>query len=309
LQTTGKLLDIPEAANWMTTYFKHIRQFADDQRLSSRVRFMFRDLFELRQHAWVPRRAENLPKTISQVHDEALQRDFEERLLSEEVLANPAFATTAQRSASNATTIAVDVSSKKFQKRQPSSGAVAVLGTQQQQQQQQTKKPTAAGTKLSTTSVNAPSGLSTVDESTLSVAVQQYVESPSVQTYEVVLSVLAKLKNIGVATVMRAMVFVTVLTSLDKGEHERERASRLLARLHNERHLSESQFVDGFQLLLAQLEDIKLDIPFAATHLSKVLGLALRDGVVSASAVAVAHLDSAIPSVPLNCNYSSTEQM
>ena len=85
MQTTGKLLDIPEAANWMNTYFKHITTFSENQQFSLRVRFLFLDLIELRGSNWVPRRIENVPKTISEVHDEALIKDLEDRLFADEV--------------------------------------------------------------------------------------------------------------------------------------------------------------------------------------------------------------------------------
>jgi len=69
LTTIGRDLDTPQAKNWMDTYFSYISKFSTDPDFSSRIRFMFQDLQDLRSGGWVPRRQENTPKTISEVHE------------------------------------------------------------------------------------------------------------------------------------------------------------------------------------------------------------------------------------------------
>eukprot|EP01114_Cavostelium_apophysatum_P024383 TRINITY_DN952_c0_g1_i5.p1 TRINITY_DN952_c0_g1~~TRINITY_DN952_c0_g1_i5.p1 ORF type:complete len:569 (+),score=150.18 TRINITY_DN952_c0_g1_i5:161-1867(+) len=76
--TTGKRMDNPEAKSYMDTYFSHIQKLSQAPTISSRIRFMFQNLIELRENNWIPRREENAPKKISEVHADALQKAYEE---------------------------------------------------------------------------------------------------------------------------------------------------------------------------------------------------------------------------------------
>jgi translation initiation factor 4G len=48
-------------------YFAEIEKVSDDKSLSSRVRFLLKDVVDLRKSAWKPRRDVAGPKTIDQV--------------------------------------------------------------------------------------------------------------------------------------------------------------------------------------------------------------------------------------------------
>lgn len=88
----GKLIDISEAKSYIDTYFAHISKLSQDQKISVRVRFMFqvflntiisnsfKAVMELRQNKWVPRREENAPKKISEIHADALQKQLAEEM-------------------------------------------------------------------------------------------------------------------------------------------------------------------------------------------------------------------------------------
>jgi hypothetical protein len=43
--------------------------------VNSRLRFMLRDLIELREHNWVPRRDEEKAKTIAQIHEQVAREE------------------------------------------------------------------------------------------------------------------------------------------------------------------------------------------------------------------------------------------
>ncbi|KAI9599450.1 armadillo-type protein [Syncephalis fuscata] len=77
MSTVGKLLDHRAARNYMDAYFHRIQELSVNQKLSSRIRFMLLDLIELRNDKWVPRRAAAGPKTIAQIHEEALKQKQE----------------------------------------------------------------------------------------------------------------------------------------------------------------------------------------------------------------------------------------
>ena len=85
LRTIGKELDTEKAKPRVDQYFQRMKKVVDEKKMSSRVRFMLQDVIELRQCNWVPRRDENNPKTIEQIHKEAQQEQQEKLLLLQTV--------------------------------------------------------------------------------------------------------------------------------------------------------------------------------------------------------------------------------
>ncbi|GBM60301.1 Eukaryotic translation initiation factor 4 gamma 3 [Araneus ventricosus] len=76
LKTIGKELDYAKATkysrgNQMDMHFGQIKLIVDKRLTNSRVRFMLQDVIDLKKNNWVPRRGENNPKTIDQIHKEA----------------------------------------------------------------------------------------------------------------------------------------------------------------------------------------------------------------------------------------------
>ncbi|XP_056018647.1 eukaryotic translation initiation factor 4 gamma 3-like isoform X6 [Ostrea edulis] len=62
----------------MDQYFTQMDKIVIEKKTSSRVRFMLQDVIDLRKCKWVPRRDENNPKTLDQIHKEA-QKEEQER--------------------------------------------------------------------------------------------------------------------------------------------------------------------------------------------------------------------------------------
>ncbi len=77
--TIGKTIDQGKFRATIDVYFQRIEQLGDDKNnLSSRARFMYKDLIELRHNRWVARREVETAKTL-----EEIKRDFErEELLA-----------------------------------------------------------------------------------------------------------------------------------------------------------------------------------------------------------------------------------
>ncbi|CAM9976255.1 unnamed protein product [Laminaria digitata] len=78
LQTCGKKLDdtgSPETAKDMKRLFKRIGKLADSRQVSSRIRFMLRDLTELRLNRWIPRREEEKAKTMQELHNDIAKEE------------------------------------------------------------------------------------------------------------------------------------------------------------------------------------------------------------------------------------------
>ncbi|XP_067012405.1 eukaryotic translation initiation factor 4 gamma 2 [Anabrus simplex] len=72
MKTCGRILDSDKGQKLMDQYFTRMTSLAENQELPLRIRFMLRDVIELRQNKWVPRKATNTegPMPIHQIRDE-----------------------------------------------------------------------------------------------------------------------------------------------------------------------------------------------------------------------------------------------
>ncbi|KAL6012191.1 hypothetical protein ACLOJK_002669 [Asimina triloba] len=70
--TIGKQLDeSPKSRRFNDGYFNRLKELTTNPQLAPRLRFMVRDVLELRANNWVPRREEVKAKTINEIHSEA----------------------------------------------------------------------------------------------------------------------------------------------------------------------------------------------------------------------------------------------
>ncbi|KAL1819734.1 hypothetical protein ACET3Z_014603 [Daucus carota] len=71
-RTIGKQLDESQKARRINdVYFVRLKELSTNPQLASRMRFMVRDVLDLRANGWVPRREEVKAKTITEIHTEA----------------------------------------------------------------------------------------------------------------------------------------------------------------------------------------------------------------------------------------------
>lgn len=70
--TIGKVIDTPQASTFMNVCFTKMEKLSNDKSLNSRFRFMYKDLIELRDNYWEPRRETEKAKTITEI-----RKDFE----------------------------------------------------------------------------------------------------------------------------------------------------------------------------------------------------------------------------------------
>uniref|UniRef100_A0A8B9RE72 Eukaryotic translation initiation factor 4 gamma 1 n=1 Tax=Astyanax mexicanus TaxID=7994 RepID=A0A8B9RE72_ASTMX len=80
LSTIGKDLDFEKAKPRMDQYFHQMEKIIKERKTSSRIRFMLQDLIDLRRCNWVPRRGDQGPKTIEQIHKEAELEEHREQV-------------------------------------------------------------------------------------------------------------------------------------------------------------------------------------------------------------------------------------
>ncbi|KAI3814686.1 hypothetical protein L1987_14330 [Smallanthus sonchifolius] len=70
--TIGKQLDeSPKSRRINDLYFNRLKELSTNQQLAPRMRFMVRDVIDLRSNKWIPRREEVKAKTITEIHTEA----------------------------------------------------------------------------------------------------------------------------------------------------------------------------------------------------------------------------------------------
>lgn len=80
LSTIGKDLDFEKAKPRMDQYFNQMDKIIKERKTSSRIRFMLQDVLDLRKSNWVPRRGDQGPKTIDQIHKEAEMEEHREQI-------------------------------------------------------------------------------------------------------------------------------------------------------------------------------------------------------------------------------------
>uniref|UniRef100_A0A3B4B591 Eukaryotic translation initiation factor 4 gamma 2 n=1 Tax=Periophthalmus magnuspinnatus TaxID=409849 RepID=A0A3B4B591_9GOBI len=75
MRTVGPRLDHEKAKSLMDQYFGRMRSLMNNKELPARIRFLLQDTVELRENAWVPRKAflDNGPKTITQIRQDAVK--------------------------------------------------------------------------------------------------------------------------------------------------------------------------------------------------------------------------------------------
>ncbi|XP_067392701.1 eukaryotic translation initiation factor 4 gamma 1 isoform X2 [Emydura macquarii macquarii] len=86
LTTIGKDLDFEKAKPRMDQYFNQMEKIIKEKKTSSRIRFMLQDVIDLRRNSWVPRRGDQGPKTIDQIHKEAELEEHREHIKVQQLM-------------------------------------------------------------------------------------------------------------------------------------------------------------------------------------------------------------------------------
>ncbi|XP_062987929.1 eukaryotic translation initiation factor 4 gamma 1 isoform X1 [Elgaria multicarinata webbii] len=86
LTTIGKDLDFEKAKPRMDQYFNQMEKIIKEKKTSSRIRFMLQDVIDLRRNTWVPRRGDQGPKTIDQIHKEAEMEEHREHIKVQQLM-------------------------------------------------------------------------------------------------------------------------------------------------------------------------------------------------------------------------------
>ncbi|KAI9310541.1 hypothetical protein BX666DRAFT_2032861 [Dichotomocladium elegans] len=80
LTTVGEVLDNPRSKRWLDKYFLRMKEVMESPNISSRVKFMIMDVFDLRKNKWVSRRGKQpAPATLAEIHEQAQKSKTEEK--------------------------------------------------------------------------------------------------------------------------------------------------------------------------------------------------------------------------------------
>jgi len=81
------------------------------------------------------------------------------------------------------------------------------------------------------------------------------------------------------------IVEVGITLTLESGSSGQQVMSSFFANLYRERLLSEVHFVKGFKAIFDILDDIEIDVPFAAKIVGKFVASAVADKLISISSL------------------------
>ncbi|KAM4877901.1 LOW QUALITY PROTEIN: eukaryotic translation initiation factor 4 gamma 1-like [Thomomys bottae] len=87
LTTIGKDLDFAKAKPRMDQYFNQMEKFIKEKKTSFHIRFMLQDVLDLQHSNWVPRRGDQGPKTMDQIHKEAEMEEHWEHIRVQQLMA------------------------------------------------------------------------------------------------------------------------------------------------------------------------------------------------------------------------------
>jgi translation initiation factor 4G len=82
LATIGLTIDTPASADFMKVCFTKIASLSTDKALSARSRFMYKDVIDLRENKWVPRRKEEKAKTLEEIRKDVESEERRQAQLS-----------------------------------------------------------------------------------------------------------------------------------------------------------------------------------------------------------------------------------
>jgi len=287
LATIGKMIDVsPQGKQLMDTYCLHIMKFSEDVNFAPRIRFAFQALLELRSSTWKPRREENAPKKISEVHADAMQRAFEEEynlsVQQQQQQNNTNTNNSNTNTNSNANTNTTNPSSTSDNKQKNQSQS------QSQSQQQSSTAPSLDNTKKTKTKkkkkkpavVNKSEAVNDEDlEERISSLLRDYLSSLDYADAE---SSVKELKSSSSSTIaMSKLIEVGIVLSLEKDEKEREVIWKFYMTLFTNGVLFQDNFVQGFRTILESLKDLEVDIPFASKLVGKFIGQAVNDKCIN----------------------------
>ncbi|KAK7241867.1 translation initiation factor [Aureococcus anophagefferens] len=315
MATIGKQLDAAalekkESMKFMKAYFKQLKKLAVNQKLESRIRFMVKDLCELRDDLWKPRRAVETAKTIAEIHDD-IQREADIKAgLKPRSKVNREKAGVSEKTDDGWETVptaggrrVMVVEEKKPKKSSskeaaaPKGGSMGSFGGFASLTSEKKKKKKDKGDKdekkkkkksskdnlkelADDEAAGAAAPEATFDEGAYKAkckaAVAEYMSIESVE--EVVACATDELSALGGTEKLALLVAVALDVVLEGKAGDRARVAPLLVALADAKVLAAAHFAAAFLELLEFLPDLVIDTPKASEWLGDVLKALVAGG-------------------------------
>ncbi|CCI40050.1 unnamed protein product [Albugo candida] len=249
LSTVGKKFDRPETKSIMDVFILRIMELAQDSlNVSSRLRFLLKDVLEMRDHMWEPRRQAMQQMTLDQVRREAqkLQRLGQNAQHGQLIHRRQKCQITSAQLAE-------------------SSGNLLLRLVPDPSQTELDDAKKLDGVQIGRMKSIIQEYLSILD---LNEAILCIGELPQVPSKE--LSHIAFTEEL-------------INTALDSKKDQRQHAVTLLAALYEQNVMEIIVFQRALTHIASTLDDLKIDIPLATQHCAFILGRMILNGCLSLS--------------------------
>jgi translation initiation factor 4G len=301
LVTVGKELDAsPRSQTFMEAYFARLLQLSTSKKLASRLRFLCRDIIDLRKNNWVPRREKLQAKKLDQVRADAavalgIVKPQDENLFPEgpngpgedgwsvagkknKSKADEGYsALTGQYVPSASTRNPTERPKREPKAAKPAEEAAAAEPAQEEPAPRAEGKAAAAKKVVKLTAEELPEQCSKL--------FAEYKSAADLK--EALLCVLDIQKRAPEAAAATELVCVLAVQDVidDSSDRCAEQMTKLLAYLAENGAVSAEALQAALGKQLAQLDDLAIDVPMAPKLLGTILG-----GLVASKAVEAAYL-------------------
>lgn len=309
MSTIGEMIDHPKAKEYMDAYFDMIMNLSNNMKLSSRMRFMLKDVIDLRNNKWRQRRKVEGPKKIEEVHRDAAQErqaqgnrlargsnnslsarrgqtlDYSPRGSSMSPSQNTHMGSFRGFSAHVRGFSPRDV---RLEDRYTNENRMPPVSMQHRNRDSWKQSfdrsmegpPSPCVQEPSPVTQNVPSHTAWPEERLRAMSVAAIREFYSANDMnEVALCV----KDMNSPSFHSSMICIWITDSFERKDRDRDLLAKLLVTLtkSTDRLLTAIQLTEGVESVLATLEDAVTDAPKAAEFLGRVLGKVIAEDVVS----------------------------
>ncbi|KAG7325353.1 hypothetical protein KOW79_011669 [Hemibagrus wyckioides] len=294
LSTIGKNLDLEESKPCMDQYFQQMEQIVKERKTSSRIRFMLQDVLDLRKNNWVPRRGDQGPKTIDQIHKDAELEEQRELIKVQQLLQSKKNSCQERRGKMNHPqdegwnavpnrTMKQPIDTPRLTEPDAGQSAMCTLNRFSVLHQSGPSSTSCSSSLDSKCRVPQDQGLDRkgICKPALS---EEEVEKKTTAIIEEYLHIndlkeaVQCVEELNSASVLFVFVRNAVELTLERSTVARERLGLLLHELISTRILPPEQYFRGLREILEVADDMAIDIPHIWQYLTEIITPMLHDG-------------------------------
>jgi DNA-binding protein len=271
LATVGKKFDTPKTTSIMNIVISRMVELSEDKKLLSRGRFLLKDVLEMRDYMWEPRRQELQQKTLEEVRKEA------ERL---QKLGKNAqhdnFSSRRKKTSISSAQLAKQSSNLLLKKSTSPKESGRALGSAAKGEEVKNQQTTSSTPPSPSLEPFESGDLSSEDRSRYTARIKNIInEYLSIEDLEEASAcVREELPLASHADFAEQAINI----ALDGKEKERESAVQLLVGLYEKGALDATSIQNAIVLVVEFLEDMKIDIPLIHEYSALIYGRLIAAG-------------------------------